>query len=183
MKLFYEIACEAVNSIFLFICHPFGNTSKVTIVYTLDVMHEDTHHRLDIFLIVSLPIKPCVFFLFILQSILGRYGERVEDAWAWLLPNILPTLSLIVGVLVMDAMAKSVERQTIDRFLANLAIWLSVLYLIAISLTVILSPWALVYAGVTPLDLMRTSQLWLGPFQGLVAASLGAFFVTKEPAT
>jgi hypothetical protein len=28
---------------------------------------------------------------------------------------------------------------------------------------------------------MRMSNLWLAPFQGLVSAALGAFFVNKEP--
>ena len=34
------------------------------------------------------------------------------------------------------------------------------------------SPWK-------PLELMMQSSLYLGPFQGLVAAALGAFFVSK----
>ncbi len=30
------------------------------------------------------------------------------------------------------------------------------------------------------LELMKLSNLWLAPFQGLVTASLGAFFVSKK---
>jgi hypothetical protein len=31
-----------------------------------------------------------------------------------------------------------------------------------------------------PLNLMTQSNLWLGPFQGLVTASIGAFFVKRS---
>jgi len=41
--------------------------------------------------------------------IAGAYGQASEDVWAWFLPNIIPTLSLMIGVVVMD------ENQTRER--------------------------------------------------------------------
>ena len=35
--------------------------------------------------------------------IAGAYGQASEDVWAWFLPNIIPTLSLMIGVVVNNA--------------------------------------------------------------------------------
>ena len=53
---------------------------------------------------------------------------------------------------------------------------LSALYLATVAATLYLqplTPWG-------PLELMQRSNLWLGPMQGLVVASLGAFFVRQQ---
>jgi hypothetical protein len=36
-------------------------------------------------------------------------------------------------------------------------------------------------AGTDPIALMHTSNLWLGPFQGVVASALGVLFVSTKP--
>src|SRR5262249_4969396 len=110
------------------------------------------------------------------QTILGRYGERASEAWSWLLPTIMPTLSLMIGVLVMDALGHGIKIMEIDAFLFKLTFGISSAYLAAVFLIVILQP----LSRLSPFDLMGQSNLWLGPFQGLVAAALGAFFV-KAP--
>jgi hypothetical protein len=116
-----------------------------------------------------------LFFLLIFQTIFKHYGERASDAWSWFLPTILPTLSLIIAVLVWDALQKAIDPGRIDRFMYRLTCVLSVLYLVAVGLTFFLSP----FSPWTPLELMKQSSLYLGPFQGLVAGALGAFFVSK----
>ena len=115
-------------------------------------------------------------FLFLVvttQTIFGKYGDQATDAWGWLLPTILPTLSLILGVLVMDARGKVVREQEVDRFLFDLTVGLSAVYLLMVALTIFVQP--LVSTGA--IALMKQSKLWLGPFQGLVSGSMGAFFV------
>jgi hypothetical protein len=119
-----------------------------------------------------------LFFILLGQAIMGRFGGRVGEAWSWLFPTILPTLSLMIGVLVMDALGHGVKTKEIDAFLFRLTFWLSTAYLLAVLLVIALQP----FSSLSPFDLMGQSNLWLGPFQGLVAASLGAFFV-KAPAT
>lgn len=114
------------------------------------------------------------------QSILGRYGTRVEEAWAWLLPTVMPSLSLIIGVLVTEKGRQSRRGHTVDRFIAGLAVALSVAYLTTVNLTLLLSPFALEVGDIEPLTLYKRSHLWLAPFQGLVAATLGALF-TQGP--
>ena len=117
-----------------------------------------------------------LFFLLILQTIFKHYGEKAGDVWSWFLPMIMPTLSLIIGVLVWDGLNRSTETPSSDSFMYKLAGALSLLYLLTLGLTIFLSP----FSPWTPLELMKQSSLYLGPFQGLVAASLGVFFVSKQ---
>src|SRR3546814_5910722 len=46
-----------------------------------------------------------VFLLLVAQSLLGRYEPATHEVWGWFLPTVMPTLSLIVGVLVADRRA------------------------------------------------------------------------------
>lgn len=117
-----------------------------------------------------------VFVVLLLQTILGRYGENAKDAWSWLLPTIVPTLSLIVSVFILDTFEKGAKIKMVDGFMFRLCFSLSAVYLIVVALTVLLQP----FSKFSPLELMKTSNLWLGPFQGLVSASLGAFFIRGE---
>jgi len=113
-----------------------------------------------------------LFLLLIVQSASGRYGDTAE-VWAWFLPTIIPTLSLMIAVIVSDALERrSGQKRRADVFLYRVAISLSVFYLVVVSLSIFLQP----FSELSPLELMRTSNLWLGPLQGLVVASLGAFF-------
>ncbi|MBU4445014.1 hypothetical protein KJ656_08045 [bacterium] len=117
-----------------------------------------------------------LFFVLLLQTIFGRYGNRSPDAWSWFLPTILPTLSLVIGVLVMDVLGKGLRAIVVDAFLFRLTFGISTAYLVAVLLLFLLQP----FSTVSPFDLLNQSNLWLGPFQGLVAAAMGAFFV-KSP--
>jgi len=126
--------------------------------------------------IVWLAGSGILFILLLLQTIFGRYGDKVDEAWAWLLPTFMPVLSLIIGVLIADNLGEGSENKTVDRFLLRLSLLLSIMYLIVVSLTILMSP----FSEFTPLELMRISNLWLAPFQGLVAAAIGAFFVNRR---
>ncbi len=111
-----------------------------------------------------------------MQSILGKFRDDVTEVWAWFLPTVMPTLSLIVGVLTLDLTGAGGTDKQIDRFIFQLAFGLSLVYLAFVLLTVLLYS----FTGDEPLVLMKRSNLWLGPFQGLVAAGLGAFYVRAE---
>jgi hypothetical protein len=117
-----------------------------------------------------------LFVILLIKTLGGRYGDRVDEAWEWWLPTIMPTLSLIVGVLVMDAAGKTVRGQTVAPFLYRLTLGLSVVYLLAVAAPMLARP---VLREMSVYTLMGLSHLWLSPFQGLVCACLGAFFVRK----
>lgn len=120
-------------------------------------------------------------FLLVLQSLLGRYEDKTQDAWGWLLPTIMPTLGLLVTVLGYTAFDPLFSRAVVRRTFFNLALWLSVLYLVLILLTILIQPFA-AHDASKAIELMHTSNLWLGPFQGLVASALGVLFVSKKDA-
>jgi hypothetical protein len=89
----------------------------------------------------------------------------VQGAWGWLLPTLLPSLSLMVGVI---ALGPPQQPRDVDPFLLALARWLSAIYL-ALVLASLLFAWA---KG----SELKTANLFLGPLQGLVAGVLTFFF-------
>jgi len=117
-----------------------------------------------------------VFAVMLTQSLLGRYGNDLTSAWGWVLPTILPTLSLIIGVLVADALQGPEKARKVDRFLFRLSIGISMIYVLVVLATILLQP----VSPIPPPEVMKQSHLWLGPFQGIASACLGAFFVRRE---
>lgn len=120
-----------------------------------------------------------IFFIIVIQSLRHAYGDLTQEAWGWFLPTLLPSLGLIVTVLTYTALDPLTTGSVVRKGFMQLAVWLSVAYLFTVSLTILMQP----FSGTKPIDaiaLMRTSNLWLGPFQGLVASALGVLFVSKE---
>lgn len=118
-------------------------------------------------------VSGLLFAVLLAQTVLDVY-DPPEKPWKWFFPTVLPTLSLIVGVLVADAQGQAVDVQMVDRFIFRLAFGLSLLYLITVGVSVFGGP-----IRAAPDELMDMSSLWLGPFQGVVAGIIGAFFVNK----
>jgi len=85
------------------------------------------------------------------------------------LSSVVPTLSLIVRVLALDATGKGVNPARVYRFMFILTVGISVVYLLAMTLTVLLQP----FAAVDSLTLMQQQNIWLSPFRGWVSAAIG----------
>ena len=119
-----------------------------------------------------------LMILLVLQSILGKYGDKADEAWSWYLPTVLPTLSLVFGLFAFRIRGAAVSSRQVDKASYRLALGSSLGYLLLVGLSIGLSP--LAESG--PLQLMRTSNLWLAPFQGLACALVGAFFVPRAQA-
>lgn len=120
-----------------------------------------------------------LFFVILLQSLFGHYGDNVSEVWGWFLPTIMPTLSLILSVLLIDALEKDKKDKKIDKFIYRLALCLSIAYFISISLTIFIQP----FITTNFFKLISQSNLFLGPLQGLVSGSIGAFFVKAKSVT
>ena len=116
----------------------------------------------------------------VVQSYLGHFanadGDKSADAWNWLLPTIVPTLGMILSTLGFSALSADMSATVVRRGFYSVAIAASVFYLALVFLTIIIQP----FTSVDPISLMRKSNLWLGPLQGLVASVLGVLFVSKE---
>jgi len=118
-----------------------------------------------------------VFALLLVQTILGKYGDQARDAWEVILPTFVPTLFLLIGILIAEAVGNANDFDVIvtsDRFFFRLADFLSITYLTTVLLLLLFSP----FSRLSQLELLKLSSLWLTPFQGLVSAALGAFFVS-----
>lgn len=107
-----------------------------------------------------------------LQLVFQHYGKEWRDALQWLLPAILPTTSLVVGVWANEiAKAEKVDHQ-IGRSAFRMAAISSAVYLLFVSLVIAVQPF---YRG-SPIELMKQSALILAPLQGVVGAFIGIFF-------
>jgi hypothetical protein len=125
-----------------------------------------------------------IILILVLQSLLHRYvdpvsGDLTQEAWGWLMPTILPTLGMIVTVLGYTALDPNDSKSIVRQSFLTLALSLSVFYVLLVLLTILIQPFASRNAS-DAIGLMRTSNLWLGPVQGLVASALGVLFVSKE---
>jgi hypothetical protein len=117
-----------------------------------------------------------IFITLVIQSLRLVYGTGVQEVWGWILPVTMPTLGMIVTVLGYTALDPSLSDSMVRRSFLGLAFWLSLVYLCLILLTILMQP----LSPGKPLELMRMSNLWLGPFQGLVASAIGVLFVSKR---
>lgn len=120
-----------------------------------------------------------IFLLFIVQSLLNVYREFTTEAWGWILPTLMPTLTLIVTVLTYTALDPNSSTSVVRKAFLAIAFWLSLFYLVSILLTILVQPFSAGSAK-DAIALMKMSNLWLGPFQGLVASSLGVLFASKQ---
>jgi len=117
-----------------------------------------------------------IFFFIMLRTLGGHYPNQVNEVVGWLLPNLVPTLSLMMSVFVADALQQeNRNRQTINSFIFRLSFGVSALYLVALLLVIIMG-----ISTDNPLEAMKVSGPFLGPFQGLVTASLGIFFIKRK---
>jgi len=118
-----------------------------------------------------------IFLLVFARTILGSPDSAAAtQLWSWFLPTVLPTLSLIVGVLVEDFLVEGKKTRAADPYLFRLARTMSLAYIALVLLTFALAP----LSKLGEADVLTLSHLWLSPLQGLVAAVLAAFFVKKE---
>jgi hypothetical protein len=109
------------------------------------------------------------------QTITGKYGEQTQRAWAWFMPIVVPTLSVILSAIAYGATAP-VADQTVEARAYRLTWWMSAFYLLVVLATLLLQP----LSNPRPLEFMGTANLWLGPLQGLVGIALGAFFTSRK---
>jgi len=110
------------------------------------------------------------------QILFGHYGDKGQDVIAWLLPSIIPTVSLVTGVWVNNARKKTPSTKKVERKTYRVVLAVSLFYLIFMGLIFAIQP----MVARPPLDVIKDSGLILSPLQGVVSVFLGIFF-TQEP--
>ncbi len=116
-----------------------------------------------------------ILLLIMIQSIMGRFETKSDEAWGWILPTIIPTLSLILSIFIVDIRNTRSSKIFVDIFYYRLTISFSAFYLLTVLLIILLQP----FTGTPIITLMKNSNIFLGPFQGLVSSSM-VFFFFKE---
>lgn len=117
-----------------------------------------------------------IFGVIVVQSILGKYGSQVQEAWSWFIPTIVPTLALMIGVIGAAAMLSEDDVRTVKRNFYVMTLWISVAYLLTLSITILLEP----FAPMGPIPLYLLSNYWLGPMQGIVGGAIGLLFTSQQ---
>lgn len=117
-----------------------------------------------------------IFLLLVAQSLFGKYQGQAQQVWGWALPAIMPTLSLIVSTLGVEAL-QAKQLLEVRRQYAKIAAWLSVSYLGLILFTILVEP----LTAFDSLELLKLSNLWLGPLQGLAVSAIGVLFFSGQP--
>ena len=110
------------------------------------------------------------------EAVGGRFDPDPSEVFGWLMPNVLPTLSLMVALIRAEATQAEEDTQLVKPLFASFAIWGSRVYLGAILITILVEP----FTNYQPLELLKLSNLWLGPLQGLVVSSIGVLFLTER---
>lgn len=107
----------------------------------------------------------------LIQSLTGFWQGKDQEAWGWVLPALLPTLTLIVGSIVATDSKSESEKREVPRLTYRIALWISTFYLFAVLLIL-----GSVAGKTQPLEPLHRSSWLLGAVQGLVGTSLGVFF-------
>lgn len=113
-----------------------------------------------------------LFFLVLIQTTLNHYGNKNVEVFTWLLPTVLPSLSLVIGTLLLDWLNGPHSVPPVSSFIFKLTFWLSAAYLLAVLCLFVLQP----FSSLEQIQILQQSNIWLGPFQGVVAGGMGAFF-------
>jgi hypothetical protein len=111
-----------------------------------------------------------------LQILFGHYGEEGRDVIAWLLPLLIPTVSLVTGVWANQTIRRSRSARQVEKKTYTVVLTVSLFYLLFIALIFAIQP----MVARPPLEIIKDSGLVLSPLQGVVSVFLGIFFTQEN---
>ncbi len=127
-----------------------------------------------------------IFVTYFVQARMGKFGNSEAEVWSWLFQYLLPSISLMIGVLIISLSDPSTE-QSIDVFYFRLAMGMSYFFLILIFLSSFFVPLIHLQSNLNSPVLDQTPLIKafdnynsvLIPVQGLSTLTLGIFFSKK----
>lgn len=121
------------------------------------------------------------FAILIVQSTTGHYGDGVADVWQWALPCYAPTLGMILTVLGATALQPQLKAEHVNRFFFTVALGVSIAYIVSLFFVIFIQP---VVSPGAPMSLVKVSNYWLAPMQGVVSSGIvGVFFARPSNGT
>jgi hypothetical protein len=119
-----------------------------------------------------------LLFLLVWQtSTIPTFMEQRSAIFKWFAPAIVPTVGLLVGVLVGQAGNRRPVGKRVAKGVDTFVFWLAMVLSVAYLLMLVIIIW-LAAARNEPTSI-EESNLFLGFFQGITVAALGAFFVKR----
>jgi hypothetical protein len=117
-----------------------------------------------------------LFLLLIVQTFMGKYGNKYADVVGWLVALTVPTLSLMFGVFIADKQGTSLQEIPADRTLYKIASVSSLIYFLLIYLVFLVEP----LVSYSPFQLMDISKPFFGVLNGFITLIIGYFFVKRQ---
>lgn len=117
-----------------------------------------------------------IFMVILLQTLLNKFGSKTDEVWNWILPNLVPTLSIILTVFLAEIGKLKESVKNVNVFYFRLVLFLSLFYLTILFLIILIIP----FISDSFIDIINSSNLYLAPLQGLVGIAIGFFFVKSE---
>jgi hypothetical protein len=105
-----------------------------------------------------------VITILFLQGLFGRYGDRYGEVISWFLPNILPSLSILTGGIVITGRNNPNRLAEAHRYIILITICTSILYCLLLICVVIFAP----FARLSPITLMKQGNFLFAPLQSVV---------------
>lgn len=136
-------------------------------------------------LIVAWLVGTTVLALFFMIQTLAtdKYGEHTKEALDWLLPNVFPTLTMMLGALVVTSRRTYQDGPTVDVFYYRLTFGLLVLYFLVMLFVVATMSADYLNTQTTPLQHLYKATPVVSAFHGMVTLVLGIFFANQATAS
>lgn len=116
------------------------------------------------------------FCLLAAQSILGKFGDSLQEVWGWYTPTVFPTSALMLGVIGATALQPGYDKRVVKGFFFQLSRALAVFYLFLLLLVMLLEP----FSPMQGMALFTVSNYFLSPIQSVVVAAIAVLFTSHE---
>jgi hypothetical protein len=116
------------------------------------------------------------FVILAVQSLLGKYGESVQQVWAWFIPTVFPTSALMLGVIGATALQEGYDERAVKSYFFKLSRGFALFYLIVLLGILFVEPASPMHG----MDLFNMANYFLAPLQGLVVAAVTVLFTSQE---
>jgi hypothetical protein len=117
--------------------------------------------------------------IFVLFTVFDKFDGRIVDGWSWYSQTIVPTLTLILAAFAYS-LNHSENEKLVDIFYFKLVKYFSIGYFTILYITILLAPVTFKIAATSIIDYLKNSIIFISILQGIVAYSLGLFFMNES---
>ncbi|MCL3781173.1 hypothetical protein EMN47_12355 [Prolixibacteraceae bacterium JC049] len=141
------------------------------------VLKSTAQKKISIIWFINAGIMATIFIVFTIGK---KFDGNDTEGWSWFTQNIIPILTLMIATFTHNINNPNSDGKLVDRFYFRLVKNLSIFYFFVLYITILSAPLALKYSNIPILELLEKSKIYLSIFQGVVAYSLGLFFLKES---